>query len=165
MTLYLFVQDVIQACSDRNRILFRQLFSFVLTLNLFVRDDIKKLFWTLCSDPFIDLFEMICELVPHITITWLVRTEYITLIKNANKKSSSKYSQVRSCCEDFIIRNLMVQSKFHFDVRFMIYTFFKFQFVQHMTNVIEPMWVTSHATCLTRKQSWRDKLLISIERI
>jgi hypothetical protein len=39
------------------------------------------------------------------------------------KKVCQKYSQVRSCFEVFIVRNPMVQSKFNFDVWFVIYRF------------------------------------------
>jgi hypothetical protein len=38
----------------------------------------------------------------------------------------SKYSQVGSCFEVFIVRNPMVQSEFNFDVWLVIYKFFSF---------------------------------------
>jgi hypothetical protein len=43
-----------------------------------------------------------------------------------NKKSLSKYSQVGSCFEVFIVKNPMMQSEFNFDVWFVIYRFFSF---------------------------------------
>jgi hypothetical protein len=70
-----------------------------------------------CTDSCSRLFSHFIRFVPAIT-------KYITLIKNTNKKSMSKYSQVGSCCEVFIVINSIVQSEFNFDTRFMIYRFF-----------------------------------------
>jgi hypothetical protein len=38
---------------------------------------------------------------------------------------------VRSYCEDYIVRNIIMQSEFHFDVWFNIYNIFIFQTVLH----------------------------------
>jgi hypothetical protein len=53
-----------------------------------------------------------------------------------NKKSLLKYSQVRSCFKVFIVRNLMVQSEFNFNVLFAIYSFCKLQLTLDDDDII-----------------------------
>jgi hypothetical protein len=115
-----FIRDDIQTCSDYtnnlfcyNNNLFWPLFWFVLTL-LFFQDDIQ-IYSGSCSHFFWHFIYFVLAII-----------EYITLIKNTNKKSLSKYSQVGSCFEVFIVKDPMMQSEFNFDVWFVIYIFFKF---------------------------------------
>jgi hypothetical protein len=62
--------------------------------------------------------------------------KYTTLIKKMNK-NSSKYSQVRSCCKDFVVINPIVQLELNFDVLFKIYYFLSFKhFACLMTSII-----------------------------
>jgi hypothetical protein len=52
----------------------------------------------------------------------------LSLIKKVLIKILTKYNQVRSCFEDYIVRNLMVQSKFNLDIqlRFMVFEVLNF---------------------------------------